>query len=269
MTPRIFASGAGWTLYQGDSLRVLDTLEPGTIDAVITDPPYSSGGFTRGDRTASTTSKYVRTDSQSADILPGFGGDNRDQRGYLAWCGIWLGRCLELQKPGTPIGVFTDWRQLPTTTDALMAGGYVWRGIAQWVKPGARPQMGRFSAAAEYLVWGSAGPMREGTDVGCLPGYIEAPPVPTADREHQTQKPEKVMRWAVRICPVGGTVLDPFTGSGSTGVAALMEGRSFIGIEREQVHLESAAARLREAEGTGRQVGLQLRPPPDLFGGRG
>lgn len=267
MTP--YATGSDWTLYAGDSLRVLDTFEEGSVDATVTDPPYSSGGFTRGDRTATTAAKYQHSGIKSAGVLPDFGGDNRDQRGYLAWCGIWLGRCLELQKPGTPIGVFTDWRQLPTTTDALMAGGYVWRGIAQWVKPGARPQMGRFGAAAEYLVWGSAGPMREGTDVGCLPGYIEAPPVPTADREHQTQKPEKVMRWAVRICPPGGVILDPFAGSGSTGVAALLEGRRFIGIEREPAYLEVAAQRLRDAEGSGRQTQLVAAPAVQggLFGG--
>jgi DNA modification methylase len=62
---------------------------------------------------------------------------------------------------------------------------------------------------------------------------------------HPTVKPVALMRWLVRlIVPPGGMVLDPFTGSGSTGAAALLEGRTFLGIEREGDYVDIACARL-------------------------
>jgi site-specific DNA-methyltransferase (adenine-specific) len=58
-------------------------------------------------------------------------------------------------------------------------------------------------------------------------------------------KPVALMRWLIRLgCPPGGLVLDPFAGSGSTGIAALAERRPFLGIERERAYAEIARARL-------------------------
>ncbi len=66
-----------------------------------------------------------------------------------------------------------------------------------------------------------------------------------ARNTHPTVKPLELMRWLVRlVCPPGGLVLDPFTGSGSTGAATLIEGRRFCGIEREAHYLEVAEARI-------------------------
>jgi DNA modification methylase len=65
---------------------------------------------------------------------------------------------------------------------------------------------------------------------------------------HPTVKPVELMRWLVRLgCPPGGIVLDPFAGSGSTGIAALHEQRRFVGIEREPDYLRIARARLEQA----------------------
>ena len=62
---------------------------------------------------------------------------------------------------------------------------------------------------------------------------------------HPTVKPVELMRWLCRlVTPKGGTILDPFTGSGSTGVAAMREGFEFIGIEREAEYVEIARARI-------------------------
>lgn len=62
---------------------------------------------------------------------------------------------------------------------------------------------------------------------------------------HPTVKPLELMRWLVRlVTPPGGVVLDPFTGSGSTGIAAVMEGRTFLGLEREAPFVDVACARL-------------------------
>ena len=82
--------GDRWTLIVGDVLDVLAHYDGEPFDAVLTDPPYSSGGATRGDRMASTLTKYVNSDSGNQDRLPDFEGDNRDQRAFLVWCSLWL-----------------------------------------------------------------------------------------------------------------------------------------------------------------------------------
>ncbi len=247
MSDPVIERGKGWEMHLGESYAWLLDQPNDSVDALITDPPYSSGGFVRGDRTAGTRTKYVRSDATHE--LAEFDGDNRDQRAFLAWCGLWLAEAVRVVRPGAPVGVFTDWRQLPITTDALQAGGFVWRGIAVWSKGGAsRPQMGRFRSDAEFLVWGSRGPMREGEDVGCLSGTWTSSPVTSSARVHMTEKPVEVMEQAVAIAPPGGLVLDLFAGSGSTGVACLRKGRRFLGVERAEGNFRIACDRLRAEE---------------------
>jgi site-specific DNA-methyltransferase (adenine-specific) len=256
LEPRLYASGRRWTLYRADALSVLSSLADASVDGLITDPPYSSGGQFRGDRAGVSREKYHRGDSKQADYLPGFSGDNRDQRAYGIWCALWLGECLRVVRPGRAAVLFTDWRQLPITTDALQLGGWVMRGIAPWIKPHARPQVGRFSAAAEFAVWGTSGPSADDEAIGCIPGYLVCNPPRGDDRVHSTQKPDEAMAWLLRIVPRGGTVLDPFCGSGSTGVAALTTGRRFIGAELTEENAEIAAKRLEDAESGGEQLQL-------------
>lgn len=72
------------------------------------------------------------------------------------------------------------------------------------------------------------------------------------DKQHPTQKPVAVMKWAIsHVPPPAETILDPFMGSGSTGVAAVQMGRSFIGIEREQHYFDVACHRLEQAQRQG------------------
>jgi len=223
-----------FVIHQGDSLAILRTLPDASIDALVTDPPYSSGGMFRGDRTKSTGDKYVHA-LNGIEGRADFMGDNRDQRSFGYWCALWLSECRRVAKPGALCAIFTDWRQLPSMTDAVQAGGWLWRGIVPWNKTeGARPQKGWFRAQCEYLVVGANGvpamldPTGK-TDAPALPGFFTC--TVGRDNEHQTQKPVDLMRWILAITPPGGTVLDPFAGSGTTGVAALLEGRRFIGCE--------------------------------------
>lgn len=68
---------------------------------------------------------------------------------------------------------------------------------------------------------------------------------PVRKNHHPTVKPIDVMRWLVRlVTPAGGTVLDPFTGSGTTGIAAALEGFNFVGVEREPEYRQIAVARM-------------------------
>lgn len=240
----------------GDAFAVLSGLPSASVDAVITDPPYSSGGQFRGDRLQKVKAKYVQTDSASGHALPEFGGDSRDQRGYLRWCTLWLAECLRVTKPGGVCALFTDWRQLPVTTDALQAGGWVWRGIVPWHKPNGRNTQGRFANTCEYVVWGTNGPRSPNAIPGALPGFFQVNT--PRDREHITQKPVEILRELVRIAPRGGLILDPFAGSGTTGVAAVLEGRDVIAVEHSEHWCDVARERITAAQRGYRESGDQL-----------
>jgi site-specific DNA-methyltransferase (adenine-specific) len=235
------------TLHVGDALSVLRELPGGSVDAVIADPPYSSGGTTAAARTNQTTRhKYVSSDA--SHTLPSFAGDQRDQRSFSFWSTLWLAECLRLTKPRGICLVFTDWRQLPATTDALQAAGWVWRGLVIWHKPGARPHRGRFANAAEYLVWGSSGHLGARPLAPCLPGLFSIPAPRGVERVHIAQKPVALLRQLIGITARGATVLDPYMGSGTTGVAAVTEGRRFIGIDQDEAVATGARDRILAAE---------------------
>lgn len=234
-------ASVSWEVRLGDALTRLLELEANSVDAIITDPPYSSGGMFRADRTTvDVQTKYVQTDSASGKELPLFGGDSRDQRGWLIWCT--LSAALTATRQGGIGGLFCDWRQLPTATDALQAGGWVWRGIVAWHKPGARPIQGRFTNNCEYFVWGTNGPRKL---VGSpLPGFITCNSPRGLEREHITEKPLSLMRALVQVAPHQGLVVDPFMGSGTTGVACLAEGRRFVGFDIDQRYVAMASRRM-------------------------
>ena len=84
-------------------------------------------------------------------------GDGRDQRSFLTWSILWLTEVWRVAKNGAPILIFTDWRQLPTVTDAVQAAGWCWRGIVCWNKRSSRPQIGRFRQQCEFVIFASKG----------------------------------------------------------------------------------------------------------------
>lgn len=231
-----YYSANGITIYHGDTLDILPDLAG--IGAILTDPPYSSGGAFRGDRTQSTVTKYVNSDT--ATYRPEFAGDTRDQRAFLVWCTMWLNACRAAATPGAPVVCFSDWRQLPTLTDAIQCGGWIWRGIGTWWKPGIRMQRGRFSASAEYVVYGTNGETID--HAGAPQNVFRCAPV--SDKSHIAEKPLEVMHWLFGLVPPGAIVLDPFLGSGTTLHAAQDLGFGAIGIEVDERACETAARRL-------------------------
>ena len=226
------------TLYHGDCFDLLHDLSG--IGAVVTDPPYSSGGAFRGDRAMSTTTKYVNSDT--AAYRPEFAGDNRDQRSFCTWSTMWLNAARQACVPGAVLASFIDWRQLPVLTDAVQAGGWTWRNLATWWKPGCRMQKGRFSASAEYVIYATNGPAVDGQG---SPQNVFSCKI-DAERDHIAQKPVDVMRWVMQVVPPGATVLDPFMGSGATVRAAVDLGHPVVAIEVDERYCEIAAKRLAQ-----------------------
>ena len=187
-----------WKIIHGDALKVLEGFAPGTFDAVITDPPYASGGRTQAERNKSTTQKYS---SMGEKAPPPFDGDSKDQR----------------------------------------------RGTAVWDKGNSRPQRGRFRQQAEYIVWGSNGDMPISRPVPCLPGVFKYGN--PQNRIHLTEKPLQLMRDVVKITEPGGHILDPFAGSGTTILGAVLEGYQATGIEVTDAYAALAEQRIRKELG--------------------
>jgi site-specific DNA-methyltransferase (adenine-specific) len=235
-----------YRLILGDALAELRHLPSDSVDAVIVDGPYSSGGLTRSDRNQSPNDKY--TQQGTKNLRPEFSGDNRDSRSYAYWCQLWLSECLRIVKPSGYRLTFTDWRQLPTTTDALQAAGWVWRGLIVWDKTeGARgPHTGYFRHQAEFIPWGTKGVSRPSQHGGPWPGVYRMP-VKQSDKHHVTGKPTDLLRKLVQVVPPGGVILDPMQGSGTCGVASILEGRRYIGIELDPTYHGIAAQRIGEA----------------------
>ena len=229
------------TIYTGDMFDVLPILKD--VDAFITDPPYSSGGMFKADRSKPVVSKYVQTGTQA--FRPEFEGDNRDQRSFFAWSTLWLTAAWHATRPGGHLMVFTDWRQLPTTTDAVQAAGWLWQGIEVWHKTIARPRPNAFRADSEFIVWATKGP--QGKQDNKTATYLNGvfPSQPPKDRFHTTQKPIPVMEWLCSLLPEGSTIADPFMGSGSTLVAARNLGHKVIGCELSEPFADHTIERLQ------------------------
>lgn len=241
------------TLYHGEALNVLAGLGDSSVDVLLADPPYSSGGMFRGDRAADPSEKY-RGWSQAADGTTrpptaeygSFGGDNRDQVSWVRWCAAWGSETLRVVRPSGLSFLFTDWRQLPATADVVQFGGWTWQGIIVWDKGVARPLAGRFRNHLEFIVWASKG-RHEGPADEYPSALISVPTVPPVDRVHVTQKPVGLLHQLLRVVHgTGLTVLDPFAGSGSTLLAAKDLGHRSIGIELDERYCEIAAKRLAQ-----------------------
>jgi site-specific DNA-methyltransferase (adenine-specific) len=247
------------TIYHGETLNLLQSL-PLKNFSVITDPPYSSGGAFRGDRNKGGN-KYLgftktHIEKTWENDRPPILGDTRDQRGVLQWASLWLSSLWSKADDGANLFTFTDWRQLPTFTDAVQCGGWVWRGLATWDKLHGRPMKGRFRNHSEYIIWATRGGVEEqDTYLGSILKHI----APKGDaRIHETQKPESLITELMTMIPKSHTIVDPFMGSGTTLIAAKKAGRKSIGIELQEEYCEAAAKRCASEMAMGEAENAEL-----------
>jgi site-specific DNA-methyltransferase (adenine-specific) len=239
-----FAKIGDQELWNGEALELLNALPSLAADAVITDPPYCSGGTSIAEKAMDPRVKYCRSGKDLG--RPTFAGDARDQRSFALWCTLWLTAARRHVRPGGYCLVFCDWRQLPAMTDVFQAGGFVWRGLIAWNKGrGSRaPHKGYFRHQCEYVIWGTNGPCAKATHGGPWDGCQQFP-VLRSDKHHMTGKPTRLLSELVQVAPPGGLILDPFAGSGTTAVACELTGRRSVSIEQSGPYCEIAADRLR------------------------
>jgi DNA modification methylase len=225
MTGRVEQIGDA-TLYLGDCLEILPTL--GKVDAVVTDPPYgidkangaAAGGTDASGRYARRPRQYEGSwDSERPSSLA-FEAILARARQHVIWGGNYFSDILPCG------GRWLFWDKLnsmPSYSDGEMA----WTSI-----PGTSVK--KFTRCASGLAANRDG------------------------RVHPTQKPNDLMEWCLGFLPGSNTILDPFMGSGTTGVACAKLGRKFIGIEIEPKYFDIACKRIDDAY---KQADLFVAPP--------
>ena len=198
------------TLYLGDCSDVMPFLKG--VDAVVTDPPYGIGEAAAKNK--SRGNKAVAKDYGNKQW------DDAPLSGQL------LTDVLNLA--GKQIIFGGNYFQLPPTSCWLV-----------WDK-----ENGRSDFADCELAWTNL-PKAVRLIRFMWNGMLRANGEERGD--HPTQKPIEVMRWCLSHVPDAKTICDPFMGSGTTGVACARDGRSFIGIERDQEYFETACRRIEKA----------------------
>ena len=228
-------------LIHGDCIKVMENLRGGVFDAVITDPPYSSGGTEWKSVAAPTAAKY--TSIKRDNPLPDFDGEKFDSFIWLRFMTDVFTTARAITAQGGIICTLCDWRRIAATEEALMRANWNIKGVAVWDKTqGVRPQKGRYRQQAEFIMWGTNGANIRSSGQ-TLPGVFTHANV-AHDKLHQVQKPQGLMRDVLQIVAPGGRVLDPFCGSGTTLLAARELGLDAVGIESNAQICQTAAQRL-------------------------
>lgn len=220
---------------RADALDALKTLETGSIDAMITDPPYCSGGSSEAERVAAK-SQGVRSSTEW------FVGDSMTTAGL-----VWLLRNVAIEaarllKPDGNLLVFTDWRMVPMLAPALETSGLRWRNQVVWDKGhaglgrGFRP---RHEMVLHYTKGATPAFDTKATNL------IPASRVSSGRRVHPTEKPIELLQQLIgATTPGDGIVCDPFAGSGSLAAAAHSLGRRAVLAERDPAFCRVIADRL-------------------------
>lgn len=270
LAEHVYARSDDYVLYQGDSLALMDQFADQTFDLIFADPPYflSNGGFTcsGGKRAAVKKGDWDKSNGVEADH---------------AFTSAWLAKCQRLLKPTGTIWVSGTQHVIFSVGFAMQQLGYKLLNTVTWYKPNASPNLAcrYFTHSTEILVWASPGAKgklqhrfnykdmkaenggKQMRDVWALPKTGEeelnddgngalwtmttAKPGEKAHGKHPTQKPLSLLSRIVDACTEEDSlVLDPFCGSGTTGVAAVSKGRRFVGFDLDRTYLELTKKRL-------------------------
>jgi len=220
------------TLILGDCREVLPTLSPSKV--VLTDPPYrvTSGGF--------------------GDLEGGFGGwikDSYDNKGAIVDCDIswddWLRLIPAALVEDAHVYVFSNDRNLPNVWRAAEGAGFKFHRLLTWDKRAALPNRW-YQQTCEFVWFGRQGKafMISNPSSKALQSIFQRD-----ESDHPTEKPVALCQLYIEnSTSPGDLVLDPFMGSGTTGVAALRSGRKFVGIELTEKWFDVACDRLSRAK---------------------
>ncbi|SDY69106.1 site-specific DNA-methyltransferase [Thermoactinomyces sp. DSM 45892] len=229
----------------GDSLEEIKKIPSHSIDSIITDPPYCSGGFTEAQK-KSAQKQGIRESAGTYQRLGWFDSDSMTTMGL-----VFLIRALGIEfhrvlRDGGNALLFCDWRMYPHLAPVLESTGMRLQNLIIWDKMDLGLGRG-FRAQHELIMQFSKGKAQYHTYKGR--NVISAKRVTPQKRLHPTEKPIELMEQLIQVVtPPEGTILDPFCGSGSTLVAAKRGGYDYIGIDREPEYIKITRERLDATE---------------------
>ncbi len=245
-----------FTLHHGDAIQVLADFPAESFDVVLTDPPYSSGArkeASKGIRKSMTRSREDET---------WFDGDCLTTAGFSHLMRETAIACKRVLRQGGHFLCFIDWRMMPPLSAAIESADLRHVGVLVWDKTHFGMGMcfrNQFELVLHFTKGQGNDPQRRdvGNVIGCAP---------IRDTEHPTEKPVDLLRRILSVVtPPRGRVLDPFVGSGSTGVASIMDGFEFVGIDTSARFVDLSRQRIASAVPGGQQERLvPLEAPTGL-----
>src|SRR3989338_5604757 len=248
-----------FVLYNDDSINFLSNLPENSIDMIFADPPYnlSNGGF------SVHAGRMVSVNKGNWDVSRGFKDD-------YDFHYSWLEACRRVLKPNGTLWVSGTYHSIYQCGHALQSLGYHILNDIAWFKPNASPNLScrYFTASHETLIWArkekkakhtfNYGLMKSGRwpeDNLKKPGlqmrsvWSMGTPKPVEKKfgKRPTQKPEDLLKRIVLASTnKGDVVIDPFTGSSTTGIVAHRYSRKFIGIDMEPKYLDLSIKRFED-----------------------
>lgn len=213
------------TLYHGDCLEIMPTIQVGSVDACVTDPPYGVSLSEVRTKHTRKTAKYNSTEDTPESIIP-----------------LIRSAILECVRIAPSVAVLPGIRLLQHYPIAKDIGTVFFpngAGIGPW----------GFVCGHPILYYGKCPYLAK--RMGSRPNGVSATHWNRRkDAEHPCEKPLQMMEWVVKRASLEGqTVLDPFMGSGTTGIACVQSGRKFIGIEKDAKYFDIACKRIEQAIG--------------------
>ena len=268
----LFAKTDAYQLYEGNSVELLNQFPEQQFDLVFADPPYflSNGGFT------CKSGKRASVQKGAWDVSRGVEEDH-------AFTTEWLRACQRVLKPTGTLWVSGTQHVIFNVGFAMQKLGFKLLNTVTWYKPNASPNLScrYFTHSTELLIWASPKPAKtlqhtfnyarmkaenggkQMRDAWVLPpsgdaeltsdgeGRLWTLTVPRGGEEkafgsHPTQKPVALLERILEAsCPPDALVLDPFNGSGTSGVAALKLGHRYVGIDMDEKYLALSQKRLQ------------------------
>lgn len=227
-----------YTLHHGDCLEVMAGMEAGSVDCIVTSPPYNqleqTGGGIHG------------RGGWLANVQDNGYPDAMDEASYQQWMQAVLDECLRVCRGTVWVNHKTRYRNRRAIHPLDFLHGPLWCEIV-WARPGGIALGARRFVPSHELILGFGDPAVWNDEYKTAMSVWHI--APEADgRGHPCAFPVALPKLCILATTSRGmTVLDPFTGSGTTGVACAMEGRDFIGIEREAEYVEIARRRIDAA----------------------
>jgi len=235
-------------LYNEDCIRAMKRLTSDSIDLILTDPPYNLGNFMK-DR--DTNLKKMRD-----NFFAAAGWDNLSFEEWEKSMDNFFEEAVRVLKKGGAMLVFMSIIKVETLIKIAERHGLYYKTTGIWHKlnPMPRNMNLHFVNSTEAWVYFTY-KKKTGTfnnDGKVLHDFIETAVAANGERKygkHPTQKPVQLMEFFIKVLTnEGDTVLDPFMGSGSTGVAAKKNNRNFIGIEIDENYFQIATRRIQEVK---------------------